>query len=123
MKLLQYLKDHKIISIGTLVDDKCVIAEVIVDDPWELVKQVIESNCYISEMRWWDRASFSKKSQIGYGGTRDPRDPQSFYFAETDICSSFKETTTADEYIDYLNTIKSRYSQYDLYAAFDIYRK
>ena len=123
MNLLQYLNNHTILTIGNLVEDKCVIVEVISNNPEELVEYVIKNDCYISEIRWWDRASISTKSKIGYGGTKDPRDPQKYYFAETDICASFEKETTALEYLEYLNTIKTQYSMHDLYPAFDIYLK
>ena len=123
MKLLKYFKDHAIVSIGNLSIDECVVVETIFDVPEELIEYVIKNNCYISEISWWDRASIMQKSSIGYGGTPDPRDPQNYYFAETDIRASFEKTTTFSEYIKYLNEVKEKYIMYDLYPAFDIYRK
>ena len=123
MNLIEYIKHHSIVSIGTLNTDKCVVIEMIPNNPKELIEYVIENNCYISEIRWWDRASIALGSKIGYGGPRDPRDPHNFYFAETDICASFEVTTTFSDYVKYLNDIKDQYFIYDLYPAFDIYKK
>ena len=123
MDLLEYLKKHTITSVGNLVNDKCVIVGVIPDNPEELIECVIKNNCYISEISWWDRAAIALGSKIGYGGPLDPRDPQNYYFAETDICASFDPKTTFYEYIKYINDVKKHYFTYDLYPAFDIYMK
>ncbi len=123
MSLLKFLKDHTIVSVGKLTVDKCIVVEMIPDDPQKLIEFVLKNDCYILEIRWWDRASILQKSIIGYGGTPDPRDPQNYYFAETDICAYFEKTTTLSEYIKYLNDVKEQFITYDLYPAFDIYRK
>ena len=123
MSILQDLKKHIIVSIGCLKIDNCVMAEVIIDNPKEIVEQVIKSGCYISEIRWWDRVPISTQSGIGYGGTPDPRDPQNYYFAETDIFNSFPKDTTVSEYIKYLEDTKKQNFMYDLYPAFDIYQR
>ena len=120
MNLFQYLIDNIIVSIGNSHVDKYVMVETIVYNPEELLEIVIENNCYISEIRWWDRVKLFTPSEIGYGGVRDPRPPQNYYFAETDICSSFNKNTTYSEYIEYLNSIKLKYSSYELYPSFDI---
>ena len=123
MNLLNYLREHTIVSIGKSVDDECVIVEMISDNPKQVIKKILDNDCYISEIRWWDRALLSKKSKIGYGGTCDPREPKKYYFAETDICNSFGPQTTLFEYINYLDNVKASYSEYDIYPAFDVYRK
>ena len=123
MNILQYLKEHRIVSIGYSPKDKCIASELICDDARKLIECVAQNDCYISEILWWDRASIALGSKIGYGGPCDPRDPQNFYFAETDICASFAKSTTISEYIKYLDEIKERYIMYDLYPAFDIYKK
>ena len=122
MDLLCFLKEHTIISVGKPITDECVAVEVILDNPEQLVKTVIKNNCYISEIRWWDRVHISKMSSIGYGGTRDPRFPQNYYFAETDIFQTFEPKTTFLEYMDYLTLIWTQYAMYDLHPSFDIYR-
>ena len=123
MNLLDYIRKHTIISIGKLENNDCIIVEMISDNPKQLIEVILNNNCYISEIRWWDRASLSTKSRIGYGGTCDPRDPKKYYFAETDICNSFGPTTTLFEYINYLDNVRALYSEYDIYPAFDVYRK
>ena len=120
MDIMSFLDKHTIVSVGNIASDKCVVVEVITDSSEELIKNVISNNCYISEIRWWHRVEISTQSPIGYGGTRDPRDPQNYYFAETDICCVFQPETTISEYIDYLYLIKAEYSMYDIYPAFDI---
>ena len=42
--LLSFLKEHTIVSIGNLKQDKCVIVEVIVDNPREFIANVIKNN-------------------------------------------------------------------------------
>lgn len=123
MDLLEYIEKHAIVSGKSFTADKCVIVEMIPDNPKDLIKYVIKNNCYVSEILWWDRASIALGSKIGYGGPRDPRDPQNYYFAETDIGASFENVTTISEYIKYLDEIKKRYITHDLYPAFDIYKK
>ena len=123
MELLAYLKKHIIVTVGKPSAKNCIVVEAIVDNPEQLIEKVIECNCYISEIRWWDRALISSKSKIGYGGTIDLRGEKEYYFAETDICSLFKSDTTIDEYISYINDIKNKHIEYDLYPAFDIYIK
>lgn len=123
MDLLVCLNEHVITTVGRSDEDKCVIIEAIVDNPEELVEQVIKNDCYISQIIWWDRALCSKGSSIGMGGPLDPRDPDNYYFAELYICDTFGPETTADEYVEYLNRIKKKYPMCDLYPDFNIYRK
>lgn len=120
MSLFEFLKEHTIVTIGNLSMEKCIATETISDDPQKLVEYVIQAGCYISEIRWWHRVEISTQSEIGYGGTLDPRDPNNYYFAETDIVDSFDEKTTIFEYTNYLSRIKTQYKKYDLYPAFDI---
>lgn len=97
-----------------------ICTEVIVTNPIEFVEVVLHNECYISEIRWWDRAKISFGSTIGYGGPRDPNFPNEYYFAETDICKSFSVNTTAIEYKKYLIETKSNFQKYDLFPAFDV---
>lgn len=123
MGIIEYIEKHAIIFIGNLVDDKCVVVETIPDNPKELIEYVINNNCYISEILWWDRVPIALGSKIGYGGPPDPRDPQNYYFAETDIMDFFEPTTSFSKYVEYIDTIKEQNNMYDLYPSFDIYRK
>ena len=119
MKIDEYLITHKIISIGKSISGY-VCCEVIVDDPIELIDIVSKSNCFISEIRWWDCTEIEKGSLIGYGGPRDPRNPSRFFFAETDICKIFSVFSKEHEYKDHIKDIKSKYPHLDLFPAFDI---
>ena len=123
MNLVCFLKEHKIVSVGCSTDVDCLAVEFIADDPQALISCVAENGCYISEIMWWHRALISKGSEIGYGGPKDPRDPENYYFAETDICSTFSKDTSTEEYESYLSAVKLKYSSYDIYPAFDIYRR
>lgn len=124
MDLLQYIKKHAIIytKIGDLINDNCVATEVIFDTPEAIVKYLLDNNCFISVIRWWDRTPLNLSSPIGGGGKKDPRNSQ-YYFAETYIEAYFNKSTTYSEYIEYINSIKDKYSSYDIYPAFDIYVK
>lgn len=120
MKLFEYLKKHTIVSIGNPVCDRCLIVEMIPDNMKQVVKTILENGCYISEIHWWDRALISSGSSIGYGGPADPRDPEKYFFAETDIFASFEITTSIFDYYEYLDKVKTEYSDYDIYPAFDV---
>ena len=119
MKLMDFLGSHTIVKIGSGLPEY-VCCETIVDDPIKLVSLVKENNCYISEIRWWDRAEIAIGSSIGYGGPRDPRTPNTHFFAETDICKVFTDFSQDEEYYIYLDEVKKNYSNYNLYPAFDI---
>ena len=125
MSLLQHIKEHMkehlIVPVGYLSNDKFETFEVITDNSDELIKFALESGCYISEIRWWDRTHLSTPSPIGYGGPLDPRDPQNYFFAETDICASFNKDSSLGEYSEYLNRIRAEYACYDVYPAFVIF--
>ena len=118
-RLDDYLKEHTIVKIGSPVLNY-VSCETIVDNPAELISIVLQNNCYISEIRWWDRVKITSGSIIGYGGPRDPRSPYSYFFAETDICKTFNIYAQEKEYSEYLSCIKNLYSKFDLFPAFDI---
>ncbi len=118
--MLKYLKEHVIKIVGFTEDDQGLLVEVISDNAELFISYILENGGVISEIRWWDRALILEKSKIGYGGHPDPRDPQKYYFAETDICASFQKDSTITEYCDYLNAVKEKYATYDLYPGLDI---
>lgn len=121
MRINDFLKNHTIVKIGRpLSGHGYICCETIVDDPKALIPIVRRNNCYISEIRWWDRVDITSISSIGYGGPRDPRSPDSHYFAETDICMTFARLLPDNEYFAYLERIKKTYSGLDLFPAFDI---
>ncbi|MCH5317349.1 MAG: hypothetical protein J1E05_05180 [Eubacterium sp.] len=119
MKITDYLNQHMIVKIGLTLPEY-VCCEIIVDNPKELVPIVRENGCYITAVYWWDRAEIDSGSIIGYGGPRDPRSPNSHFFAETDICRVFNTILQDEEYYKYFDKIKQTYSSYDLFPAFDI---
>lgn len=119
MRIEDYLSDHTVLRIGVSISGY-ICCETIVDDPIELISVVRQSNCYISEIRWWDRVEIASGSSIGYGGPRDPLSPDSHFFAETDICKVFNTLSRDEEYYEYIDQIKSTYYHLDLFPAFDI---
>ena len=121
MTIEDYLNRNAIVKIGTTLPGY-VCCEVIVDNPVELVFVLQTSDCYISEIRWWDCLEIGNSSTIGYGGPRDPRNPDSFYFAETDICQFFSADSRPENYYEYLNHIKEVYPKHNLFPSFDIKR-
>ena len=122
MKLDDYLNNHTITRIGHSIAGY-VCCEIIVDNPIDLIPIVRENNCYISEIRWWDRVKIASGSIIGYGGPRDPRNPNSYFFAETDICKTFDNFSCDKDYYVYLQQIFKEYNKFDLHPAFDIKRR
>jgi len=122
MEIIEYLNNHTIVKIGKTLPGY-VCCEVIVENPQKLISVLMENECYITEIRWWDRATIEYGSDIGYGGPKDPNCPYSHYFAETDIVKSFTSESTYEEYIDYLDQISVSYSHFSLFPAFDIKRR
>lgn len=114
MNFEKYLIAHTIVVIGK----GCLDGEVIVDDPPGVIHTAEESKYYIAEIRWWDRAKIATGSTIGYGGPRDPKDPNTYFFAETDIDKVFSANTEACTYYDYLRQIINENCCYDLRPAF-----
>lgn len=121
MRIEDYLSNHTIVRIGITLPGY-VCCETIVDNPIELISVIRENNCYIDEIRWWDRVEISSGSSIGYGGPRDPKNPDSHFFAETDIFKVFTPLSQAEEYYVYLDQIESKYSTLNLFPSFDIKR-
>ena len=119
MKIQDYLIEHKIIKIGMDLPGY-ICTEIIVENPEELIKVVEKSNCYISAMRWWEYTEISSTPTIGYGGARDPRDPEGHFFAETDLCMEFSASAHCTEYRSYLSQIKTMHPNLILFPAFDI---
>ena len=119
MNLKEYLDEHTIVLIGR----SYLCGEVIVDKPTELISVIEKCGYYISEIRWWDRAKIAVGSDIGYGGPRDPNDPDNYFFAETDIDRTFDTNTQSCVYRDYLSQIKNERPCYDIHPAFAIKRK
>ena len=123
MNITEFLEKHTILTVGSKPNANYIASEVIVDDPYGLIAVMDFDKCYISEILWWDRVRISASSTIGYGGPCDPRAPNDYRFAETYICENFKETTTKDEYIKYLDKTFDVYKKFEIYPAFDIEKK
>ena len=121
-RIEQYLEKHLIVRIGLTIPGY-ICCEVIVDNPAELIAVVKKAKCYISGIRWWDRAEIESGSSIGYGGPLDPRDPDRMFFAETDICREFDASVKEKEYNEYFEQVRSAYPNHELYPAFDIKKK
>lgn len=122
MDIWELIAKNIIVKIGIDLPEH-IYSEVIVSDPIECIHLVLENNCYISSIMWWERVEVEAKPQIGYGGVLDPREPNRFFFAETDIGEQFGSATTEDEYCRYLKRINSDYSYLDMIPAFEVSRK
>lgn len=116
-----FLSNHVIVQAGVQLPDY-ICTELIVDNPNELISLVQKSEYYISHICWWDYVKIGYSSSLGYGGRRNPREPD-YYFAETDICRDFEMTATANEYYDYLVKVKNKFSCFNIFPAFDIKKK
>ena len=119
MCIIEYLKRYTVLSIGTCIPGY-ICCESIVENPKTLISLLKNSGYYISEIRWWDRVAVGSMSTIGYGGPRDPNNPNCFYYAETDIYMEFGPGTTDDSYNQYIDSIKKEYPTNQLFPAFDI---
>lgn len=106
---------HLIVSVGN--DPLC---ENIVDDPKAFVRVVRENGYYISNILWWERAQIIAGSQIGYGGPRDPKCPDTHFFSETYIQKKFDTVLRDEEYFEYFDSIKTEFPELELFAGFDI---
>jgi len=119
MTLKDYLQIHTIVQIG-VPSSEYAYSEVIVDNYKDLISVVIDTEFYISKISWWHRTEIITGSSIGYGGPRDPRNPEVYYFAETDICQEFKEKSSLKDIYNYFDKINREYSNFELYPSFDI---
>lgn len=119
----EYIKNNKILSVGSLNEPKCICVEIIVKDPKEFVKLALDNECYVPEILWFDRVSIDEGSILGGGGPRDPRESDRWYFAETYLHRSFTKDAKYEDFCDYFDFIKAQYPECDLYPAIDVYRK
>ena len=118
MKLNQFLASNTIVSIGSAFG-QYLCCETIVDAPETLIALVSERQCYISEIRIWDRVLVSAGSSIGYGGPLDPRD-HDYFFVETDLCQTFSDDASAEDYTAFIRETREKFPFHALYPAFDI---
>ena len=116
MCLNEYLSLHKIISIGNDHSD------IIVDNPFDFVSDIVSMHYCIIEVLWWERIEVcNARHSIGYGGPRDPRDSY-YFFAETDISENFDCDCSPTLIKSYLNTVYGEYSTHELYPSFTLKR-
>ena len=118
MGLNQFLASNTIVSAGSAFG-QYLCCETIVDAPETLIALVSERQCYISEIRFWDRVLMSAGSSIGYGGPLDPRD-HDYFFAETDLCQTFSKDASAEDYTTFIRETREKFPSHALYPAFDI---
>ena len=117
-----HLSEHSIFphqpNNGNMIE---IVTELIVDNPIQLVEKVISQGLYIPCIIWWDRARIDIGSKIGMGGPRDPRDPDTYFFAEIPhLDKYFGELTTKEEYCQYIEGVLSAYPEFELYPGFDV---
>ncbi len=122
MTIADYLTEH-LIHNNIITLPEYLYSEVIVDEPKEFARIILENGCYICSILWWEYARIGGSPQLGYGGFRDPRNPNEHFFSETDICDVFLESSTLRDYWGYMDGIWRKYSHIPLFPAFDISRK
>ena len=120
--IFEYIEKHKILEIGFQPSGES-FAELILNEPYMFVDVVSQSNYYISTIVWYERAKIHTGSKMGFGGPKDPRSPQDYFFSETSLCKTFDESTRKDEYRSYMDEIQSKYSGVLLFPSFQICRK
>lgn len=120
--ILEFIEEHRILDVGATLSGE-LFAEVILDLPHEFIDIVINSDYYISKISWWERAKIHTGSTLGFGGPRDPRAPEEFFFSETNICREFGITTTRDEYYSYIKSIHAEYTKISLTPSFELQYK
>lgn len=122
MGILDYVKKHKVLQIGIDLPSH-ICSEVIVDEPEKFIRVIVQNGGYISAISWWERVAVGMKPQIGYGGPRDPKAPDEFFFAETDLESCFSVLTSEKEYLNYLALTLQTYPDITLFPAFEVQKK
>ena len=119
MVILDYVRKHMVLQIGIVLPSQ-ICSEVIVDNPEEFVRIVVQNGGYISEISWWEHVAVDTKPKIGYGGPRDPMAPDKFYYAETDIRDRFPVWTSEYDYINYLAQTLQANPDVALFPAFEV---
>lgn len=119
---LEFIEQHKILAIGSVLPGE-LFAEIILDAPYEFIDVALDNNYFISKISWWERAKIRTGSMIGFGGPRDPRVPEEYFFSETGICREFGATTTTDEYYSYINNTQAEYKKLCLIPSFELQYK
>ena len=120
--IFEFIQTHKILEIG-LPKSVDSFAELILDNPNEFVNVVSQSGYYISTIIWYEHTKIHAESNFGFGGPKDPRFPQEYFFSETGLSKSFDELTDKDEYCSYMKEVQSQHPGVPLIPSFQIYRK
>ena len=121
MEIQEYLDKYSIVKIGKHALDE-VCSDTIVETPMRFIDIIEKNGCYISSILWWDYAEISSGSCIGYGGTRDPRNPDCYFYAETDIYREFESGVHSSVYYKYIRDTKKKYPQCRLVPSFTVKR-
>lgn len=79
--------------------------------------------CLISTIIWYEHAKIHAESNFGFGGPKDPRFPQEYFFSETGLSKAFDEFTDKDEYCSYMKEVQSQHLGVPLIPSFQIFRK
>ena len=120
MTTKEYLQKYTIKQVGTPGSVREICVDAIVDSPEKLIEFAVAEGLFVSQILWWHRIPMGDSSPIGlFGGPLDPRDSQ-YYFLETYVCDTFDEDTATEEYLTYLEKVKEKYKDYDLYPSFTI---
>ena len=117
MKIKKYLSQHLIVG-SFLPDFVCI--DAIVDDPEAFIRLVTANNCYVTEIIMWDRVKIGAGSKIGYGGPPDPRAASEYYFSETILTRTFRDTETDSAYIHFISESMAQYPDSDLFPSFTV---
>jgi len=124
-KIVKYVQEHTLIKYHPPLLEEYVVSEAIVDNPKELIRLCLEKDCYVSNILWWHLIYNKIGSDIGaLGGPPLLTDPENRYFAE--ICwmdDNFPESTTLQEYYEYLEKAKAEYPDHDIYPGLTITKK
>ena len=121
MEVIDSLADHLIIQ-SSIPSQRYIFLEAIFDNPEDIINMLPKSKYHICHICWWHHLRIGEISQIGYGGTRDPKNPK-YYFAETDICQDFCLDTSDEEYQNHFLRVKELYPNLALFPSFDIILK
>lgn len=117
--LLEYVKNHVVLVVdGQPFNGQTF--ELIVDSPLEFVALLLENGYFISAINWWERARIAAGSKCGFGGPRDPKLPDEFFFSDTSIGREFCVRTTLDIYYDYLKETTEAFNNVELVPSFEV---
>lgn len=117
--ILDFIEQHIILDIGKALPGE-LFAEVILDSPYTFIDVVLNNGYYISKINWWERAKISTGSTTGFGGPRDPRAPEEYFFSEIGVSREFDVIATIDEYYRYINTVQDNYKKIPLFPSFEL---